>query len=147
MVFSFFKKITLLGMPMAPYNIPMPMNPYGIPMPHMRPHVVSHLPTMPQYVPPALIPTPATASPHQPPLATFPAYQDKSNNGSSATVSTHVDPIHSKSLGARTRIVHPEENISLVCRFRLIVISFLGRKNGTTSGLRHQASVPLIILR
>uniref|UniRef100_A0A914C745 C2H2-type domain-containing protein n=1 Tax=Acrobeloides nanus TaxID=290746 RepID=A0A914C745_9BILA len=109
------------GMPMVPYNIPMPMplNPYGMHMPMRHggmPPLPTGLPSMPQYVPPSLIPTPATASPQQPPSATFPAYQNKSDNGTPTSMTStniHSESMPTRTLGSKTKIVHPDLDISL----------------------------------
>lgn len=70
-----------------------------------------------EYVPPSLIPTPATASPQQPPSATFPAYQNKSDNGTPTSMTStniHSESMPTRTLGSKTKIVHPDLDISLV---------------------------------
>lgn len=101
------------GMPgMAP-NIPMPSGPVPIPLPTGPPVGMQ---------PVTSIPIPAVANPQPPPTPTFPAYQQSavkdepvpgSNGAGDAAAGS------SKPLSSRTRIVCPDETISLVCLLKL----------------------------
>jgi hypothetical protein len=70
---------------------------------------------------PAQVPQPTPQIPQQPPQAMFPAYENKSNPVDVANTKPADVPSTSataagavKSLSSRTRIVCPDENVSLV---------------------------------
>jgi hypothetical protein len=115
------------GMMMPPYGVPMPSYmPTGVPMPTgpvpiplpTRPPTTASIP-----VPPMSIPMPPIiAQPQPPPSATFPAYQNVAKQesvevGSSGGVNLNGNGDNAggavKPLTSRTKIVCPDENISL----------------------------------
>lgn len=113
------------GMVMPPFIPPFPMcmiPPVGVPLPN-NPNIPPSIP-MPIMPPPQQQITSQIKPPlHQPPV-TFPAYQGKKNNSVTETkpilinspALPHVknSDLSTRLLGSRTRIVCPEENVSLV---------------------------------
>ncbi|KAI1733175.1 BUB3-interacting and GLEBS motif-containing protein [Ditylenchus destructor] len=103
--------------PPMPMSLPMrmPMMPAQIPMPRQMSTPMS-VPLPSQAPPSTSIPTPR---PPQPAAPTFPAYQGKNNSVETPNPPNPVDISSSsanaglKSLGSKTRIVCPDENVSL----------------------------------
>lgn len=117
------------GFPPMPMGIPMrmPMMPGQIPMPAQIPTPIS-VPLPSQAPPNPSIPAPRPAQPPVPafpPMPAIPAYQGKSNSVESPNPPSTVEASSSsataglKTLGSKTRIVCPDENVSLEERMAL----------------------------